>query len=177
GLFPALGVGWIHLDGAAGMLVRDQVGQGVSTAMRAPGSAPAGGFPESQRAACIVAAARHAVEDAAGSDPGAVVLGPNAPAVLSRLADTLADTWTLGDEVVVSRLDEPANTDPWLRAMKRIGGNVRWSEIDIETCESPAWQYEQLVGSRTKAVSVTAASGSVGTRPDVSTIAEIAKKV
>ncbi len=98
-------------------------------------------------------------------------------ALLSRLADTLADTWTLGDEVVVSRLDEPANTDPWLRAMKRIGGNVRWSEIDIETCELPAWQYEQLVGSRTKAVSVTAASGSVGTRPDVSTIAEIAKKV
>ncbi len=177
GLFPALGDGWIHLDGSAGMLVPEQVASAVSTAMRAPVSAPGGGFPASQRAESIVAAARRAVADLTGADPDAVVLGPNAPALLSRLADTLADTWTLGDEVVVSRLDEPANTDPWLRAMKRIGGNVRWSEIDIETCELPAWQYEQLVGSRTKAVSVTAASGSVGTRPDVSTIAEIAKKV
>ncbi len=177
GLFPALGDGWIHFDGSAGMLVPEQVASAVSTAMRAPVSGPGGEFPASQRAESIVAAARRAVADLVGADPDAVVLGPNATVLLNRLVDALSDTWTLGDEVVLSRLDEPANIAPWLRAMKRVGGNVRWGEIDIETCELPAWQYEQLVGPRAKVVSVTGASGSVGTRPDVATIVEIAKKV
>ncbi|OQO90852.1 cysteine desulfurase-like protein [Saccharomonospora piscinae] len=176
GLFPALGDGWIHLDGSAGMLVPEQVASAVSTAMRAPVSGPGGVFPASQRAESIVTAARRAVADLAGADPDAVVLGPSATVLLNRLVDTLSDTWTLGDEVVVSRLDEQANVAPWLRAAKRVGGTVRWGEIDIETCELPAWQYEQLVGARTKAVSVTCASGSVGTRPDVATVVEIAKR-
>ncbi|EID54123.1 cysteine desulfurase-like protein [Saccharomonospora xinjiangensis] len=176
GLFPALGDGWIHFDGSAGMLVPEQVASVVATAMRAPVSGPGGVFPASQRAETIVAAARRAVADLAGAEPDAVVLGPNATVLLDRLVDALSETWTLGDEVVLSRLDEQANIAPWSRAMKRVGGKVRWGEIDIETCELPAWQYDDLVGSRTRAVSITYASGSVGTRPDVATVVEIAKK-
>ena len=52
---------------------------------------------------------------------------------------------------------------------------LRWGEIDIETCELPAWQYENLVTRHTKVVAVTAASGSVGTRPDVPTIVEFVR--
>ncbi|EHR48687.1 cysteine desulfurase family protein [Saccharomonospora marina XMU15] len=177
GLFPALGDGWIHFDGAAGMLVPEQVASAVSTAMRAPVSGPGGAFPASQRAESIVAAARRAVADLVGGEPDAVVLGPSASVLLGRLVDVLSGSWTLGDEVVVSRLDEQANIAPWVRSAKRVGAGVRWGEIDIETCELPAWQYESLVGPRTKAVSVTYASGSVGTRPDVPTVVEIAKRV
>ena len=101
GLFPALGDGWIHLDGSAGMLVPNRSPRPCLPRWR-PRVRPGGGFPASQRAESIVAAARRAVADLTGADPDAVVLGPNAPALLSRLADTLADTWTLGDEVVVS---------------------------------------------------------------------------
>ncbi|PRX47945.1 cysteine desulfurase family protein (TIGR01976 family) [Prauserella shujinwangii] len=177
GLFPALGDGWIHFDGAAGMLVPEQVASAVSTAMRAPVSGPGGAFPASQRAESIVAAARRAVADLVGGEPEGVVLGPSASVLLSRLVDAMSDRWTLGDEVVVSRLDEPANIAPWQRAAKRVGANVRWGEIDIETCELPAWQYESLVSARTKAVAITCASGSVGTRPDVPTVVEFAKRV
>ncbi|MGH3949901.1 MAG: cysteine desulfurase-like protein, partial [Pseudonocardiaceae bacterium] len=177
GLFPALGDGWIHIDGATAMLVPEQVASAVSTAMRAPVSGPGGVFPASQRAESIAAAARRAVADLVGADPSGVVLGPSAPVLLCRLVNALAEKWTLGDEVVVSRLDEPANVEPWLRAAQRVGGVVRWGEIDIETCELPAWQYENLVSARTKAVALTAASGTVGTRPDVPTVAELAKKV
>ncbi|EHY89831.1 cysteine desulfurase-like protein [Saccharomonospora azurea] len=176
GLFPALGDGWIHFDGSAGMLVPEQVASAVSTAMRAPVSGPGGTFPASERAESIVAAARRAIADLAGAEPEGVVLGPSATVLLDRLVDALSETWTLGDDVVLSRLDEQANIAPWVRAMKRVGGTVSWGEIDIETCELPAWQYEELVGPRTKAVSVTCASGSVGTRPDVATVVEIAKK-
>ncbi|SFQ44032.1 cysteine desulfurase family protein, VC1184 subfamily [Amycolatopsis arida] len=177
GLFPALGDGWIHFDGAGGMLVPEQVASAVSTAMRAPVSGPGGAFPASQRAESIVAAARRAVADLVGGDPAGVVLGPSASVLLRRLADVLSERWTIGDEVVVSRLDDEANLAPWQQVAKRVGGVVRWGEIDIETCELPAWQYETLVTARTKAVAITSASGAVGTRPDVPTVVELAKRV
>lgn len=159
------------------MLVPEQVASAVSTAMRAPVSAPGGVFPASRRAESIVAAARRAVADLVGGVPEGVVLGPSSAVLLNRLADVLSESWSSGDEVIVSRLDDVANQAPWGRAARRAGATLRWGEIDIETCELPAWQYENLVSSRSKVVAVTAGSGAVGTRPDVATIAEIAKKV
>jgi cysteine desulfurase len=102
------------------------------------------------------------------------VLGPNAAVLLQRLAEALGSSWLIGDEVAVSRLDHQANLAPWLRAAQRAGATVRWAEIDIETCELPAWQYESLISHRTKVVAVTAASGTVGTRPDVAKITSLA---
>lgn len=175
GLFPALSDGWTHLDAPAGMQIPEQVATAVSMALRAPVSGPGGLFPASQRATAIVEAARRSVADLVGADPAGVVLGPSAAVLSQRLADALGAGWLIADEVVVSRLDHPLNTAPWVRAAQRCGGAARWAEIDIETCELPAWQYEELVHGRTKAVAVTAASGAVGTRPDLATISEIAR--
>jgi len=174
GLFPALGDGWVHLDAPAGMQVPEQVATAVSTAMRAPVSGPGGVFPASQRASAIVDAARRAVADLVGGDPAGVVLGPNTATLLNRLADAIGGGFVIGDEVAVSRLDHQGNIAPWLRSVQRAGGAVRWAEIDIETCELPAWQYESLLSHRTKVVAVTAGSGVVGTRPDVPKIAAAA---
>ncbi|MDR7301842.1 cysteine desulfurase-like protein [Haloactinomyces albus] len=174
GLYPALGDGWVHLDAPAGMQVPEQVATAVSTALRAPVSGPGGIFPASQRAEAIVDAARRACADLVGADPAGVVLGSSSAVLLQRLADALGDGWTIGDEVVVSRLDDPANVVPWQRAAQRAGGTVRWAEVDIETCELPGWQYRELITSRTKLVALTAASGAVGTRPDVRQAAEAA---
>src|SRR5699024_801938 len=44
------------------------------------------------------------------------------------------------------------------------------------TCDLPAWQYENLLTERTKVVALTAGSGSVGTRPDVATVAGFARE-
>lgn len=174
GLFPALGDGWVHFDAPAGMQVPEQVAAAVSTALRAPVSGPGGAFPASQRAEAIVEAARRAIADLVGAEPAGVVLGPNVPVMLQRLADALGSTWLIGDEVTVSRLDHQANIAPWLRASQRPGAAVRWAEIDIETCELPSWQYDNLISNRTKVVAVTAASGAVGTRPEVRKIADVA---
>ncbi|MBA8827472.1 cysteine desulfurase [Saccharopolyspora lacisalsi] len=174
GRFPALGDGWVHLDAPAGMQVPEQVATAVSTALRAPVSGPGGIFPASQRAEAIVDAARRSLADLVGADPAGVVLGPSSAVLLQRLADTLGDSWMIGDEVVVSRLDDPVNVVPWQRAAQRSGGTVRWAEVDIETCELPGWQYQELITPRTKVVAVTAASGAVGTRPDVRQAADAA---
>lgn len=176
GLFPALGDGWIHLDAPAGMQIPEQVATAVSMALRAPVSGPGGLFPASQRAKAIVDAARRAVADLVGGDPAGVVLGPSSAVLLQRLADTLGAGWLIADEVVVSRLDHPANTAPWQQAAQRCGGATRWAEVDIETCELPSWQYDELITPRTKVVAITAASGAVGTRPDLRMISEAARR-
>ncbi|HEU0079061.1 MAG TPA: aminotransferase class V-fold PLP-dependent enzyme, partial [Longimicrobiaceae bacterium] len=128
GLFPALGDGWVHLETPAGMQVPEPVAAAVSTALRAPVSAPGGVFPASQRAEAIVDAARRAVADLVGAEPGGVVLGPSVAVLLARLAESLGEGWLLGDEVVVSRLDHPSNIAPWLRAAQRCGATARWAE-------------------------------------------------
>jgi len=170
-----LGDGWIHLDAPAGMQVPEQVATAVSTALRAPVSGPGGVFPASQRAEAIVEAARRAIADLVGCDPAGVVLGPNPAVLLQRLAEAVGSGWVIGDEVIVSRLDHQQNIAPWLGVAQRAGATVRWAEIDIETCELPAWQYESLISHRTKAVTVTAASGVVGTRPDLNKITALAR--
>ncbi|HEX3786840.1 MAG TPA: cysteine desulfurase-like protein [Pseudonocardiaceae bacterium] len=177
GLFPALGDGWVHLDAPAGMQIPEQVATAVSMALRAPVSGPGGPFPASQRAQAIVDAARRSVADLVGVDPAGVVLGPSTAVLLDRVADALAASWLIADEVVVTRLDHPANIVPWQRAAQRCGGAARWAEVDIETCELPAWQFDDLITERAKVVAITAASGAVGTRPDLDRVAEVAREV
>ncbi|GAB3285941.1 cysteine desulfurase-like protein [Parasphingorhabdus pacifica] len=172
--FPALGDGWAHLDAPAGMQVPEQVATAVSTALRAPVSGRGGIFPASQRAEAIVGAARRAVADLVGADPAGVVLGPGSGVLLQRLADVLGDGWTADGDVIVSRLDHPSNVLPWERAARRAGVGVQWAEVDIETCELPGWQYRELVTPHTKVVALTAASGAVGTRPDVAAASAVA---
>jgi cysteine desulfurase family protein (TIGR01976 family) len=89
-----------------------------------------------------------------------------------RLADTLAGAWRRGDEVVVTSLDHDANVRPWVLAAERAGATVRWAEFDTETGELPVSAFDGLIGERTRLVAVTAASNSIGTRPDVRAITD-----
>jgi cysteine desulfurase family protein (TIGR01976 family) len=177
GLFPTLGDGYIHLDGPAGTLIPESVARAVSAALRVPLSNRSGPFPSSARADALVDAARRAFADLVGGEPAGAILGPNMTTITYGLARTLAKTWKVGDEIVVSRLDHDANVRPWLAAAKAAGAVVRWAEIDIETCELPEWQYDELITRRTRLVAVTAASNAVGTRPDVRAIADRAHAV
>jgi cysteine desulfurase len=140
GMTPAIGDGWVHLDAPTGAQCPEQVALTMSTAIRAPVSAPGGAFPASQRAEVIEDAARQAIADLVGCDPRGVVLGPNREVLLSRLAESLGQTWEMGEAIVLSRLDDVANIAPWERAAKHIGVDVRWGEIEIETFELPEWQ-------------------------------------
>jgi cysteine desulfurase family protein (TIGR01976 family) len=177
GLFPSLCDGFVHLDGPAGSLVPESVAHAVGATMRRPIGNTGGAFPSSVRAGQLRDAARLAMADLVGGGPEGVVLGPNMTTLTYVLSRALAKTWRMGDEVVVSRLDHDANIRPWVQAAAGAGAGVRWAEIDIETCELPEWQYDELVTDRTRLVAVTAASNAVGTRPDVRAIADRAHAV
>ena len=171
GLFPGPADGYAHLDAAGGTLLPESVAHAISTALRLPLTARGGVFPASGRAEALTTAARKAVADLVGGVPNGVVLGPSMTTMTWRLARALARTWRPGDEVVVSRLDHDANVRPWVQLAKEAGATVRWAEVDIETGELPAWQYDDLVTDRTRVVALTAASHVLGTRPDVAGIA------
>lgn len=171
GLFPGLSDGLVHVDGPAGSLVPENVVLAVTQAMRVPVADRGGVFPASARAEGLVASARTAVADLVGGVSTGVVLGPDPARLTWTLARALARTWRPGDEVVVSRLDHDANIRPWVELAARSGVGVRWAEVDIETGELPDWQYDELLGPRTRLVAVTAASSAIGTRPDVAAIA------
>lgn len=173
--YPALSDGFAYLDGAAGTQVPTSVIEAVTATYRTGVGNVGGPFPASHRADAIVDAARQAVADLVGGEPGGVVLGPNSTTLIYRFAHTLAATWRPGDEVILSRLDHDANVRPWMQAAARAGATVRWAEVDPATGELPPGQYDALLSERTRLVAVTAASNILGTRPEVPAIAAKAR--
>jgi cysteine desulfurase family protein (TIGR01976 family) len=169
--YPALSDGTAYLDGAAGTQVPEAVVQAVAAAYRAGIGNLGGPFPASDRAGRITDECRRAIADLVGGVPEGVVLGQNTTTLVYRVSQALAATWRPGDEVVLSRLDHDANVRPWVQAAARAGATVRWAEVDPETGELPAGQYDGLIGERTRLVAVTAASNILGTRPDLPAIA------
>lgn len=170
GLFPALADGFVHADGPAGSLVPESVAHAVGAAMRMPVAERGGVFPASGRSEALVSGARAAVADLVGGVPAGVVLGPNMTSLTWTFARALARTWRPGDDIVLSRLDHDANIRPWAQLAEAHGVLVRWAEVDIETGELPAWQYDELLTRRTRLVALTAASNAIGTCPDVAAI-------
>ncbi len=168
--YPALADGYAYLDGAAGTQVPEAVISAIADTYRAGIGNAGGAFPASHRADEIIARCRAAVADLTGGYPDGVILGPNMTTLTYRLANTLAKDWGPGDEVIVSRLDHDANIRPWVQAADSTGATVRWAEVDTETGELPAAQYDHLLSGRTRLVAVTAASNVLGTRPDVAAI-------
>jgi selenocysteine lyase/cysteine desulfurase len=105
-----------------------------------------------------------------------VVLGDSLATLLPRFAHLLSHDWQLGDEIVLSRLDADVTLGPWLEVARATGAVVRWGEVDLETGELPAWQYEQLINRRTRVVTVPLANPATGTVPQFRAIADLAHR-
>lgn len=170
GLHPVLGDGWIRFDAQAGMVIPEAVATTVSTAFRGTLANIASPHPAAQRSIALLDAARRAVADLVNADPAGVVLGADRAVLLTALADASWGRAGLGNEVLVSRLDDEANIAPWLRAANRYGAKVKWSEVDIETGELPMWQWEDLLTIDTRLVAIPSASSTLGTVTDIQEI-------
>src|SRR5712691_143781 len=174
--YPALADGYAYLDGAAGTQTPTTVIDAIAGAYVSGLSNSGGAFPSSIRADEITASCRGAVADLVGGEPDGVILGPNMTTLTYRLAAALADTWSEGDEVIVTRLDHDANVRPWVQAARRAGAVVRWASPDPATGELPVEALAGLLTDRTRLVAVTAASNLIGTRPDVPAITAMARQ-
>jgi cysteine desulfurase family protein (TIGR01976 family) len=175
--YPALADGYAYLDGAAGTQVPGSVIDAISAAHRSGLGNAGGAFPASARAGAVTTECRQAVADLVGGVADGVIIGPNMTTLTYRIANTLAQAWGPGDEVVVSRLDHDANVRPWVQAAARAGAAVRWAEVELPAGELPVGQYDSLLSERTVLVAVTAASNVLGTRPEVAEITARARAV
>ena len=170
--FPALAAGAAHFDSPGGSQTPDVVARAVSDTLVSP-IANRGSVTAAERhAEAVVQAARAAIADLLGAQPGGIVFGRSMTQLTFDVARTLAETWRRGDEVVVSRLDHDANVRPWVIAAENAGATVRWIDFDPQSTELTVEHVSDQLGDRTRLVALTGASNLIGTRPDLAAIAD-----
>ena len=175
--FPALTKGVAHFDGPGGSQVPDVVADAIRDALVSP-MANRGRVTEAERHSDdLVTGCRRALADLLNADERGIVFGRSMTQLTYEISRSLAKTWTVGDEVVVTRLDHDANVRPWVQAAAAAGATVRWADFDPETSELVPEAVEAVLNDRTRLVAVTGASNLIGTRPDLVRVARLAHGV
>jgi cysteine desulfurase family protein (TIGR01976 family) len=167
----------ICLDGVGGTQVPDGVIKAVSDYFLYTNGNKGGIFPRSVETDKIMDETRQIMAEFINA-PGAdeIILGPNFTTLTFNMSRALARTWKPGDEIVVSRLDHDANVSPWIAAAEDAGVTVRYLDIDEGTCQLTEENLRKVLSDKTKLVTFCAASSSVGTKPDVKRLTEVAKE-
>ncbi|MER6288690.1 cysteine desulfurase-like protein [Streptomyces sviceus] len=171
--FPALVAGTAHFDGPGGTQTPEPVIRAIADALAQPLSNRGRITLGERNAERIVTGARRAMADLLAADPAGIVFGRSATQLTYDFSRTLANTWSPGDEVVVTRLDHDANIRPWVQS----SATVRWAEFDPGTGELSVDAIRAVLSGRTRLVAVTAASNLIGTRPDIPAIVRAAHEV
>ncbi|MFD5640949.1 aminotransferase class V-fold PLP-dependent enzyme, partial [Streptomyces anulatus] len=124
--FPALRSGTAHFDGPGGTQTPASVIAAIGEAMSGPLSNRGVALPGEVNAEEIVRGFRQAMADLLGADPGGIVFGRSATQLTYDFSRTLTATWSPGDQVVASRLDDEPNYPPWEQPAEPGGAVVRW---------------------------------------------------
>lgn len=172
---PALADGTAYFDGPGGTQMPDVVADAMAAVLKAGVSNRGTVTAAERRSEATVQSARMAGADLVNGDPRGIVFGRSMTELTFEVARTLAQDWSPGDEVVVTRLDHDANVRPWVTYAERTGATVRWASFDPRTGVLTPEDVLRLVNENTRVVAVTGASNLLGTRPDVAAIgAELA---
>lgn len=173
--FPALqelfdGRPGIFFDNPGGTQVPQLVISAITDYLVRSNANTHGPFATSRRSDAIIDNARQAAADLLGADTDEIVFGNNMTTLAFALSRTLVPELKPGDEILVTRLDHDANVSPWLRLAEDTGAEMRWADIDTETCTLDMEHLQSLISPRTKLVAVGYASNATGTINDVKTI-------
>lgn len=180
--FPALqelfdGRPGIFFDNPGGTQVPQRVINAISDYLVRSNANTHGVFATSVRSDIVIDHARQAAADLLGADTDEIVFGNNMTSLAFALSRTLVPELKAGDEVLVTRLDHDANVSPWLRLAEDTGAEIRWADIDTESCTLDMAHLQASITPRTKLVAVGYASNASGTINDVKTIVGWAKTV
>lgn len=180
--FPALserfdGKPAIFFDNPGGTQVHESVIRAMTDYMTRCNANTHGVFVTSRRSDEIIDNARQAAADLLGATPAEIVFGNNMTSLTFALGRSLAAEFGPNDEIVVTRLDHDANVWPWVMMAEDTGAQVRWADVDMETCTLDMAHLQSLINERTRLVAVGYASNAVGTINDVKTIIGWAKAV
>ena len=106
-----------------------------------------------------------------------VVFTAGATASLNTVAYAWGERFVqAGDNIVVSEMEHHSNIVPWQLLAQRKGAEIRMLPFDDDGRLRPEC-LPSLVDARTRAVAVTQASNTLGTRPDLRPVVEAAHAV
>lgn len=180
--FPALSERYdakpaVFFDNPGGTQVHDSVIRAMNDYMTRRNANTHGVFATSRLSDETIDQARQAAADLLGAAPKEVVFGNNMTSLTFMIGRSLAAEFGPDDEIVVTRLDHDANVWPWVMMAEDTGAQVRWADVDMETCTLDMDHLQSLINERTRLVAVGYASNAVGTINDIKTIVGWAKAV
>lgn len=132
----------------------------------------------SEEATELYEAARQRTADFIGAaEKEEIVFTAGATASLNTVAYAWGDAFVgAGDNIVVSEMEHHSNLVPWQLVAQRRGAEVRMLPID-DRGELRTDLLPSLIDERTRVVAVAQASNTLGTRPDLRPVIEVAHAV
>jgi cysteine desulfurase/selenocysteine lyase len=104
-----------------------------------------------------------------------IVFTSGTTASINLLAQSLGETFSEGDEIILSVTEHHSNLIPWQILAKRKGLVLKFVSIDAEGALNYK-EYEQLFSTRTKLVAISMMSNVLGIVNDVEFLVEAAHK-
>jgi cysteine desulfurase family protein (TIGR01976 family) len=179
GQFPALrrevdGHPVAYFDGPGGTQVPQRVADAVRAYLLEHNANAGWNYPTSHETDAVLAAGRAAFADFFGGEADEIAFGPNMTTLALRVSRALGRKLRAGDPVVVTELDHHANVDPWKALATERGADVRVVRMDPGTGTLDMDDLaEKLQDARVLAIG--AASNALGTMPDVTAAAALAR--
>ncbi|MEH2448614.1 MAG: cysteine desulfurase-like protein [Nostoc sp.] len=169
--FPALAGEWTFFDNAGGSQTLKKVVDRISEFLLSSDVQLGASYAVSELAGERLAGATKGMATLINANSfKEVVMGPSTTMMLKVLSISLGQTFTSGDEIIVTNCDHEANIGAWV-ALEKQGMKVKVWEIRPDTLELDLADLELLMSERTKLVALTHASNVLGT---INPIKEIA---
>ncbi|MGF2035808.1 MAG: cysteine desulfurase-like protein [Nostoc sp. CmiVER01] len=169
--FPALAGEWTFFDNAGGSQTLKKVVDRISEFLLSSDVQLGASYAVSQLAVERLALATRGMATFINANSyKEVVMGPSTTMMLKVLSICLGQTFTPGDEIIVTNCDHEANIGAWV-ALEKQGMKVKVWQIRPDTLELHLADLEPLMSQRTKLVALTHASNVLGT---INPIKEIA---
>ena len=171
--FTALDRRLAFFDGPGGTQCPDEVIDAIADYLRKDNANIGAPYETSRRTDALVMRAHERAGSFLGCAPEEVAFGQSMTAMNFLLTRAFGRELEAGDEVLVTRLDHDANVAPWLALQEDIGIVVTFVDVNDDL----SLDLDDLAAKRTprtKVVAFPAAANSVGTKPDVARIVELA---
>lgn len=171
--FPALAGDWIFFDNAGGSQTLQRVVDRISEFLLTSDVQLGASYEVSQLAGERVAKGAQAIATLINAaDPSEVVMGSSTSLLMRILSLCLGQTFSPGDEVIVTNCDHEANIGCWVDLQKH-GIVVKTWALNPVTFTLELSDLEALLTPRTRLVAVTHASNVLGTINPIRAIADL----
>lgn len=161
--FPSLASDWTFFDNAGGSQTLKPVVERISDYLLTSNVQLGASYAISQLAGDRVAKAAQGMATLINAKlPSEVVMGSSTTLMLRILSLCISQTWSPGDEVIVTNCDHEANIGAWVNLEKQ-GIKIKVWQINPETLQLHLEDLEPLLSGRTRLVAFTHASNILGT--------------